>query len=302
LAESLATEQVFPPVLEGHSLAESLATEQVFPPVLVKMIEAGESVGAVDRILERFAVFIEKESAFKEKVVSSMMYPATIILASFGLIFFVLIYIAPTLVKVFSSFHSELPLPTRIMISSGTFLKDNIVFLALFLGFLIFGYLKLIPKITRDNITLKIPVFGTISLHTQMSRWARTLSMLHGGGVSLLKALASSREVIDNTYLKNQIQMVEEYVQRGEGLGSALSRIPVVPTLFVQMTKTGEKSGELEKLLNTAAQFYEKEIDKKLSYFFKFLEPAVIIFLGLVVGFVVLSALMPIFEMNKLIK
>jgi type II secretory pathway component PulF len=287
---------------EGKSFATALSMEKTFPPVLVKMVEAGETVGAVDKILERFAEFIEKETAFKEKIFSAMMYPATIMTASFGLIFFLLIYIAPTLVKVFTSFNRKLPVPTQVLLGVGTFLKSYaIILIPLFIGG-IFVYFKFVPRQFRDNVLLKIPVWGKIHLHTQMSRWARTLAMLHGGGVSLLKALASSREVIDNTVVREHLQLVEDYVQRGEGLGSALARIPSVPQLFIQMTKTSEKSGELERLLNTAASFYEKEVDKKLGFVFKFLEPAVILFLGLVVGFVVVAALLPIFEINKLIR
>jgi type II secretory pathway component PulF len=287
---------------EGQSFASSLASEKVFPPVLVKMVEAGESVGAVDKILERFAEFIEKETAFKEKILSAMMYPVTIMLASFGLIFFILIYIAPTLVGVFSSFHRKLPLATQILLFAGNFLRSYSVVLVPLFIILVVVYFRFVPRQVRDKVLLKIPIWGNIHLQTQMSRWGRTLAMLHGGGVTLLKALASSREVIDNTVIKGELQHVEDYVQKGEGLGSALARIPSVPSLFVQMTKTSEKSGELERLLNTAASFYEKEVDKKLGLIFKFMEPAIIVFLGLVVGFVVIAALLPIFEINKLIR
>jgi type II secretory pathway component PulF len=139
-------------------------------------------------------------------------------------------------------------------------------------------------------------------LNIEVSRWAKTLAMLHGGGVTLVKALSSSREVVDNSILESELKKVEDYIHKGDTLGHALSRIPIMPQLVVQMAKTGEKSGELERLLNTAALFYEKEVDKKLSMFFKLLEPAIIMFLGIVVGFVVVSALLPILEINKLIK
>lgn len=286
---------------EGDSLANSLATEGVFPPVLVKMVEAGEAVGTVEIILERYADFMEKEMEFREKIISSMLYPVIIMVASFSLIFFVLTYIAPTLVKIFASFHQEMPLATRILLHVGSFLRNNFVLILLIIALGVFSYLKIIPREAKDNLILRIPFFNTIHIYIQMSRWSRTLAMLHGGGVSLLKALASSREVVDNRVIKKDLKMVEDYVQKGEGLGSALNRVPSIPSLVVQMTKTGEKSGELEKLLNTAALFYENEVDKRLSVFFKFLEPAVIIFLGLVVGFVAISALLPIFEINKII-
>ncbi|MFP4497705.1 MAG: type II secretion system F family protein [Vulcanimicrobiota bacterium] len=287
---------------EGQSLAHCLGTEKSFPPILVKMVEAGESVGAVETILERFSGFMEKESSFKEKVLSSLLYPMIIMVASFGLIFFILTYIGPTLIDVFRSFNSDLPLPTQVLLFVGSFLKNNIILLGILAVILVVVYTRVIPQKTKDTFIQKIPFFGTIHTYSQLSRWARTLAMLHGGGVSLIKALASSREVVDNTVIRNELENIEDYVQKGDTLGMAMSRVSVVPPLVAQMTRTGEKSGQLEKMLETAAVFYEKEVDKKLSIFFKFLEPAIIMFLGLVVGFVALAALLPIFEMNKLIR
>ena len=287
---------------EGESFARSLSKETVFPPVLVKMVEAGESVGAVEVILERFTDFMEKQHEFKEKVTSALIYPSLIVSASFALIFFILIYIAPTLVDVFKSFNSDLPLPTQILLAVGNFLKGNVIFIGVFLAIAIYIYFNVLSNTFRDNVKMKFPFFGPIHTNIQVSRWARTLSMLHSGGVSLVKALVSSREVVDNVVMEEEFKKIEDYVQKGDTLGNALSRIQYMPHLVVQMAKTGEKSGELERLLDTAALFYEKEIDKRLSIFFKFLEPFIIMFLGVVVGFVVVSALLPIFEINKLIR
>jgi len=287
---------------EGKSFAGAMAEEKIFPPVLVKMIEAGEAVGAVEIILERYTGFMEKESTFRDRVISSMIYPTMIMVASFGLIFFILTYIAPTLVDVFKSFNQSLPMPTQILLGIGSFLRNNLIIIVVLLGIAIYVYVKVIPRKQKDMFLLKIPLFGSVHKNVQVSSWARTLAMLHSGGVPLVKALASSREVLDNSVLKDEFKKVEDYIQKGDTLGNALSRVPVVPQLIIQMAKTGEKSGELEKMLNTAASFYEKEVDKKLSLFFKFLEPAVILLLAVVVGFVVMSALLPIFDMNKLIK
>jgi general secretion pathway protein F len=287
---------------EGESLAGALAEEGVFPPVLVKMVEAAESVGTVDLIMERYSQFLEKESAFREKVISSMMYPSIVMVASIGLILFILTYIAPTLVQVFSSFKTDLPLPTKVLLWVGSFLKSNFALLFTLFFVAILTYTRLVPRSLKDALLLRLPVVGEIHRYVQMSRWAKTLSMLHGGGVSLIKALSSAREVIENVEMNTHFKAMEDYIQKGQGLGAALSRIPGVPPIMVQMTKSGEKSGELERMLNTAANFYEKEVDRKLTMFFKFLEPAAIMILGGVVGFVVLSALLPIFEINRLIK
>jgi general secretion pathway protein F len=289
-------------IQEGQSLADALRGDRIFPNLLVSMVEAGEAVGNLETILERYSDFLDKESTAIKKMVGAIIYPSVIMCASFGLIFFILTYVAPTLVEVFEGFHQKLPLVTVVLISVGMFLKTYSIVLLVLLVLAIFGYIHYVPRRFKDSLKVNIPIFGRAQRYMLLSRWARTLGMLHGGGVTLLKALGTAREVVDNEGFEKELETVEKSVERGQSLPQSLARLSFFPPLLVQMVETGQQSGELENMMNVVANFYEKEMDRRLTLFFQLLEPAMILFLGVVVGFVVVSILLPIFEINRLVR
>ncbi|MHC9543508.1 MAG: type II secretion system F family protein [Vulcanimicrobiota bacterium] len=289
-------------IAEGKSLAKAMEGDKIFPPLLVRMIESGESVGNLELILERYADFLEKESGAVKKIIGALVYPAVIMTASFGLIFFILTYVAPTLVEVFEGFHQKLPFITSVIIFLGTFLKKYIILIAIVIAGAVFIYLRYIPRRIKDTIKARLPIVGRAYRYLVLSRWARTLGMLHGGGVTLLKALETARGVVDNVVFEEELKTVEKSVEKGQSLSLALSRLTFFPPLLIQMVETGQQSGELEKMMNVVANFYEKEMDRRLSVFFQLLEPLLILVLGVVVGFVVVSILLPIFEINRLVR
>ncbi|MGV8118697.1 MAG: type II secretion system F family protein [Candidatus Xenobiia bacterium LiM19] len=289
-------------IAEGKSLAKAMEGDKIFPPLLVRMIESGESVGNLELILERYADFLEKESGAVKKIIGALVYPAVIMTASFGLIFFILTYVAPTLVEVFEGFGKKLPFITAVIIALGTFLKKYIILIAILLVGAVFIYLRYIPRRIKDTIKARLPLVGRAYRYLVLSRWARTLGMLHGGGVTLLKALETARGVVDNVVFEEELKTVEKSVEKGQSLSLALSRLTFFPPLLIQMVETGQQSGELEKMMNVVANFYEKEMDRRLSVFFQLLEPLLILVLGVVVGFVVVSILLPIFEINRLVR
>lgn len=287
---------------EGESFASALAEDKIFPPLLVHMVEAGESVGLIETILEKFADSLEKTISFQKKILSALIYPSVVIVASLGLILFILTYIAPTLVEIFEGFKKALPLTTRILLVIGNSLRNYFyIWIILIIGAII-AYWKLVPYAFKEKLTNKVPLLGQLRQQIMLSRWARTLAMLHGGGVSLVKALESAREVIDNITFREKFSKIKEKVEKGQSLGEAMEIEGVFPPLLVQMIQTGEKTAELEKMLSTVADFYEKETERKLTTTVQLLEPIMILFLGLVVGFVAISVLLPIFEINKMIR
>lgn len=289
-------------IAEGKSLAKAMEGDKIFPPLLVRMIESGESVGNLELILERYADFLEKESGAVKKIIGALVYPAVIMTASFGLIFFILTYVAPTLVEVFEGFGKKLPFITAVIIALGTFLKKYFILIAILIVGAVFIYLRYIPRRIKDTIKARLPIVGRAYRYLVLSRWARTLGMLHGGGVTLLKALETARGVVDNVVFEDELKTVEKSVEKGQSLSLALSRLTFFPPLLIQMVETGQQSGELEKMMNVVANFYEKEMDRRLSVFFQLLEPLLILVLGVVVGFVVVSILLPIFEINRLVR
>jgi len=287
---------------EGSSFADSLAQAAVFPPLLIQLVKAGENIGETEKILEHYSEYLKRQSEFFRKFVSSITYPAIILTACLGLVFFMLIYIAPTLLDIFSGLKQKLPFSTRALIFVGSTLRVAlpVIILALIAGVIVF--FRTVSKTKQDQIKINFPLLGKLYQTVLFARWSHTLSLLHGGGVSLNSALAASRKVMDNSYLADMMEKVEKGVERGVSLSKALSGIPYAPSLLIHMVESGEKSGELEKLLLSISNFYEKEIDRKTGIYLQFLEPALILFMGLIVGVVVISILMPIFEVNQLIR
>lgn len=287
---------------EGASFAEALGEAQVFGPLLPRLMAAGESVGNLDMLLEEYAGFIERAQEFRGKVTGAMVYPAVILAASLGLVLFMLTHVAPTLIRIYTSFKVQLPLPTRIILFLGSTLTNGGIIIVIVGILAALAWWRGLSPVTKSRVMLKIPYLGQLQLWTQVARWARTVALLHKGGVPLVRTLGSAREVVESAVLAQQLEPVEKKVERGESLAAALRQVPLMPPLVCQMAETGEKSGELDGLLTAAAVFFEKEADRKLAMFVKLLEPAMILLMGLIVAFVVVSVLLPIFQLNRLIR
>lgn len=287
---------------EGENFSSALAEDKLFPPLLVKLVAAGESVGMLEEALKKFSEFLEKEIEFQKKVISSLIYPAVVVTASASLVLFLITYIAPVLVEIFEKLKRGLPLSTKVLLFFGSFIRGKFIFIAAVIIIAVFLYVRFVPSKTKDKFKLNLPFFGWISKHMLLSSWAKTLGMLHSGGVSILTALGSSREIINNEIAKESFRAVSEKVEAGQTLSSALRDDKFFPPLLAQMVETGEKTGQLSKLLESISSFYEKEISRKLAVFIQLLEPLVIIVLGFTVAFIVISILLPIFEINKIIK
>ena len=287
-------------ILEGKSFSGAMKEEKSLPPLLIKMAEAGESVGNLETILENYALFLEKESESAKKMVSALIYPTVVVCASVLLILFILTYITPILSDIFNSFGRQLPFISSILVSFGTFLKNNFLILFVVIALAIFIFTKYVPKKVKDDLKILFPYTGEAYKFMVYSRWARTLGMLHGGGIPLLKSLESARKVTDNESIEKDLVYVEGKVEKGESFSKALSI--VFPPLIVNMVETGQQTGELAKMMNSVADFYEKEADRKIKIFLKLFEPAIIIALGITIGFIVVSVLLPIFEINSIVK
>ena len=287
---------------EGLSFPNALRESRAFPDLMIHLVESAEAVGALEPVLTRYAGFLRTEADFTRKLLASLTYPLIIMLACLGLLIFMLTYISPTLLEIFGTLKKTLPLTTRILMGTGIFLRVSLPYIVVLIAVAVFVFVRMVPRKTMDRLKLRVPALGNIYLQVMLTRWSQTLALLHAGGVSMVRALAASREVLENVYLQEYMLKVEEEVERGKSLSVALSAVPGMPDLLLQMTETGERSGELDKLLNSAAEFYQKDIERRLAVFLAVLEPALIIGMGVVVGFVVISILLPIFDLNRLIK
>lgn len=297
-----ALHEVYKKLKEGQSLHCSLAgSHDVFPELMIHMIEAGETGGALDDILDRLALHFEKEYKINEKIKSAMTYPVVVILLALGVVIFVLTFVMPTFVQLFAGLSLELPLPTRILLFVSHFLRIYGLWLgvALCCGcFFISRALRQEKVKTRvDHIILRLPVAGILLKKTAMARFSRTLSTLIRGGIPLLQALDVVKKLTGNVSIIQAVHQVRISVQQGQELAAALAAgKDIFPPLIIQMVAVGEKSGTLENMLEKVAAYYENEIDDSFSRLSSLVEPVIVTVLGILTCFIILTVIFPMFD------
>ena len=299
--------QVKEAVNEGNSFAFALSQHpRVFSQIYINMARAGEASGSLDLVLERLAEFSENQQALKARFRAALAYPVLMSIIGTLILFFLITFIVPNITKIFSDMHQSLPLPTLVLIGLSSFLKSFwwLVFIVLIGSVVLIKKLIKTPKgrYVWDKLKLRSPVIGPISIKMSMSRFGRTLGSLLQSGVILLPALKIVRNIVGNTLITEVIDNAMEEIEKGKSLAVTLSKSPWFPPIAVQMISVGEQSGELEKMLNKIADIYERETESQIMALTSMLEPVMILGMGLVVGFIVISILLPIFEMNQMIR
>ena len=299
--------QVKEAVNEGNSFAFALSQHpRVFSQIYINMIRAGEASGSLDLVLDRLAEFSENQQALKARFRAALAYPVLMSIIGTLILFFLITFIVPNITKIFSDMHQSLPLPTLMLIGLSSFLKSFwwLVFIVLIGSVVLIKKLIKTPKgrYVWDKLKLRSPVIGPISIKMSMSRFGRTLGSLLQSGVILLQALKIVRNIVGNTLITEVIDNAMEEIEKGKSLAVTLSKSPWFPPIAVQMISVGEQSGELEKMLNKIADIYERETESQIMALTSMLEPVMILGMGLVVGFIVISILLPIFEMNQMIR
>lgn len=299
--------QVKESVNEGNSLAFSLSQHpKVFSQIYINMVHAGEASGTLDLVLDRLSELSEHQQALRTRFKAAMAYPVFMFFIGTLILFFLITFIVPNIMKVFSDMHQTLPLPTLALIGISSFLKSFWWLVLLVLGGAIFLVKKLI-KTQRgaymwDEVKLRIPVLGTVNMKIAIARFGRTLGTLLQNGVPLLSALPIVRNIVNNALVAEAIDNAVEQIESGESLAIPLSQSPWFPPVVVQMISAGEQSGKLEDMLNKVGEIYERETESQIMALTSMLEPVMILVMGLTVGFIVISILLPIFEMNQMIR
>ncbi len=299
--------QIRSEVNEGKSLSQSLALSQVFPSYFVNMVRAGEASGKMDIVLERLADFSEKQQALKLRIISALTYPVFMFAIGTIVVFFLLAFVVPNITKVFDEMHQDLPVATIVLIFMSKFLQS---FWWLIAAALVGGGIALHYFFTRtdkgryvwDTLKLKLPLFGRVNQKLAVARFSRTLGTLLQSGVPLLTALEIVKNIVNNKVIADAIQTAGEEVTEGQSLSAPLARSGLFPPIATEMIAIGEQSGNLEPMLYRIADSYEKDVETSVAVMTSVLEPVMILTLGVVVGFIVISVLLPIFEMNQLVK
>lgn len=306
LKKSLA--QIREQVNEGKSLTDGMSEfPQIFPPFYLNMVRAGEASGTINLVLERLADFSENQQALMNKVRSALAYPIIMFFMGTAVIFLLMTFVVPKITGIFADMHQSLPLVTTILIIVSNFLKSFWWLILIILGAAIaaFKYSTAGTDAGRrmwDNVKLKFPLFGQINRKIAIARFCRTLATLLQSGVPLLSAMEIVRNIVNNIIIGDAIHQAAKDLEEGKGLSGPLMQSGIFPPLVTEMIAVGEQSGTLEKMLNRIAIAYENESQSNIMTMTSLLEPIMILVMGLVVGFIVVSILLPLFEMNQLVR
>ncbi len=292
---------------EGNSFAQALALyPNVFSPIFINMVNAGESSGTLEIVLERLADFTENREDSKKKIQASLAYPVLMALIGFAVLIILLTYVVPGIVGIFSDMKQTLPLPTIILISVSTFFKSwwwAVVLVPVLFMVLIF-FVKKTDKggYFIDRLLISLPVTGELLKKIIAARFTRTLGSLLENGVPMLTALNITKSIAGNRVFHELISKACDAVEQGGELGEILGQSKFFPYLASQMIKIGETSGEIEKMLEKTADLFEKDVQTAVTAATSLIEPLIILAMGVVVGCIIMAICLPIFEINQLIQ
>ncbi len=290
-------------VESGHTVADALGKHpKAFSELYVNMVAAGEAGGILDTILMRLATFMEKNDALVRKVKGAMIYPGVISTVAFIAISVLLIFVIPVFKKMFGDVGLPLPLPTRVVISMSNFLRGiggvlSVVVVAIGVYLTKKYYATNSGKLVIDKLMLKAPVLGDVLRKSAVSRFTRTLGTLIGSGVSILDGLEITAKTAGNRVISDAIMESRTSIAGGETISAPLQKSNVFPPMVISMIAVGEQTGGLDEMLSKIADFYDEEVDAAVSNLLSLMEPVMIVFLGIVVGGMVVAMYLPIFDM-----
>ena len=277
-----------------------------FDNLYCNLVEAGEAAGILEQLLDRLATYMEKTEAIKSKVRSALMYPISVIVVAFVVVTVIMIFVIPAFKQVFTSFGADLPAPTLFVIAMSEFFVAYwwLIFGVIGGGFYFFMQAwKRSEKVQMfmDRLLLKIPIFGPLIEKAVIARWTRTLSTMFAAGVPLVEALDSVGGASGNSVYSMATQRIQQEVSTGTSLTAAMGNANIFPSMVLQMTAIGEESGALDHMLGKAADFYEAEVDEMVAGLSSLMEPIIIVFLGVIIGGIVVSMYLPIFKLGQVV-
>ncbi len=299
---SKAIQDIGQSVESGSTYADALRKHpKIFDDLYCNMVEAGETGGILDTILNRLAGYMEKSISLKRQVRSALVYPSVIVAVALGVVIFLMYAVVPTFEEIFTSLGATLPLPTQITIAMSKFVQKNVVLLgALLIGAVIgFRYLRKTEKGLKmtDAMLLKMPVFGLLLRKVAVAKFTRTLSTLIASGVPILEGLEITAKTSGNKIIEDAILKTRVSISEGKTISEPLAATEVFPPMVTQMIAVGETTGALDSMLEKIADFYDEEVDITVQNLTQLLEPAMMVFLGVSVGFIVISMYMPMFSL-----
>jgi type IV pilus assembly protein PilC len=291
----------------GTSLSQAFREHPAqFDALYCNLVSAGETAGMLDAILDRLATYKEKILALKSKIKSALFYPMSVIVVAIVVVWVIMVWVIPAFKQVFSSFGADLPAPTLIVIAISDFFVRWWWLMFMAIAGAVTAYLMLYRRsaafrFALDRISLKIPVIGPILEKATIARWTRTLATMFAAGVPLVESLDAVAGAAGNALYAAGTKRIQTEVSTGTNLTNAMSNTKLFPTMVLQMVQIGEESGSLDGMLSKIAEFYEREVDDAVAALSSLLEPIIIVFLGVVIGGLVVSMYLPIFKLGSVI-
>src|SRR5579884_23983 len=288
-------------VRRGSLLSEAFGAQGVFPPIYVTTVLAGEKSGALAEVLDRYIAYQKLALQIRKKLLLSLVYPALLIVLTMGLIVFLITYVVPNFAELYKSMQAQLPTATVILIAVGTTARNYILagILAVFAAIGSFIFWSRTEKGSEkvDRVRLKIPVVGDIWIKYQVAQFSRVLSTLLMGGIPLVQALDTAARSLGTRLLKITLDDATKHVREGQSLSVSLKETKIFPPLSVDMIEVGESTGALPSMLNSVAEFYEEDVNTRMAAALSLIEPAIMIFMGCFVTFVLVALYLPIFSL-----
>jgi general secretion pathway protein F len=294
-------------VMEGHTLADGLADfPHAFPELYQATVAAGEQSGHLDAVLERLAEFTESRQILQQQVKNALIYPITLVVTAAAIISFMLAYVVPKVVYIFESYNQQLPLLTRMMIAMSDFIRNYWLGLIIAVVTLVFALRQLLkkdgPKRNYHSLLLRLPVISRLTRGINTARFTQTLSILAGSGVPILESLRIAAQVVVNVPMREAVEEATLRVREGAMISKSLAASRLFPPMTTHLISSGEASGRLEEMLARAATNQEREVDGLIATLLGIMQPLLVIVMAAIVLMIVLAILLPIFEINNLIR
>jgi general secretion pathway protein F len=293
-------------VNSGSTLANSLGKHPgIFSNLFVNMVAAGETSGTLEQVLLRIAEILENRVQLAAKVKAAVAYPLMMVVVAVGVVVFLMYVVVPSITEIFIEMERDLPWPTELLISTSSFIKTYLPFIAVAIVLVLFGlmagYRTKSGKIFADRVKLKLPLFGNLFLKLEMARLTRTLGILLVSGIPILHALETAKQVVQNRIITGAIGSIKDMVGKGDTIADAIRKTGLFPPIVYHIITTGQMSGNLEEGLINIADMYDGEVELATKTLTSLLEPLVLLFMGVVIAFIVLAVLLPITEINQVL-
>jgi type IV pilus assembly protein PilC len=290
----------------GSRFADALRDyPKCFDELYVNLVVAGEEGGMLDTVLNRLAIYMEKIEKLKKKIKSAMIYPISIIVVAIGVVMVLLIFVIPVFEGMFKDMGAELPLPTQIVINMSKFVKSYIIHTIIALGIAVFLFRRYYRTESGqrniDKIVLKVPVFGVLALKSSVARVTRTLATLLSSGVAILESLVIVARVAKNKIIEDALIVARTRISEGKSMSEPLQDSGIFPPMVVQMVQVGESTGALDNMLNKIADFYEEDVDNLVTNLTSLMEPVIMMFLGVILGGLIIAMYLPIFKLGSVV-